>query len=113
MIDRQTKVAAQVAELAAAFVRSEANTDPLITITRAEVAKDYKNGTIFFTTIPNDREQDALIFLTRTGKAMRSYIMKHMRIKHIPYLEFMVDYGERHRQDMDDLVRNIAKEKLG
>jgi len=106
--DRHDKIAEQVAHFAADFVRKEANTDPLITITRAEVSKDYKNGTVFFTTIPDEREQDAAVFLKRVGGDMRRYIMKHMRVKQIPYLEFSVDYGERHRQHIDELVRETG-----
>lgn len=108
--ERQDRVAEQIAHFAAEFVRKEANTDPLITITRAEVAKDYKNGTIFFTTVPSERENDAAIFLKRAGGEMRRYIMKHMRIKHIPFLSFSVDYGERHRQNIDELVRKTGTE---
>lgn len=110
MEDRQTKVAALLTELAAKFVQQEANTDPLITITRSNVSKDYKNATVFFTTIPADREEDALNFLKRSGGDMRRFVMKHMRIKTIPHLDFMVDYGERHRQNIDVLVAQTGTE---
>jgi len=107
--DRQTKVAALLAELAAKYVLTEANSDPLITITRADVSKDYKNATIFFTTIPDDRQGDALIFMKRSGGDMRKYVMKHMRIKHIPHLDFEIDYGERHRQDTDVIFSEMEE----
>lgn len=108
--DRHDQIAEQLAHFAADFVRKEANTDPLITITRADVAKDYANATIFFTTIPSEREDDAAVFLKRMGKEMRRHIMKHMRVKKIPFLEFSVDYGERHRQNIDELVRETGTE---
>ncbi len=110
MESRQTKVAALLAELAANYVQQEANPNPLITITRADISKDYKNATIYFTTIPEKRQDDALIFLKRIGGDMRKYVMKHMRIKHIPHLDFMVDYGERHRQTIDKLVQKTGTE---
>ncbi len=110
MEDRQTKVAILLAELAAKYVQQEANPNPLITITRADVSKDYKNATVFFTTIPEDRQDDALAFLKRSGGDMRRYVMKHMRIKQIPHLDFMVDYGERHRQNIDRLVTETGTE---
>lgn len=106
--DRQTKVAEQIAHFAADFVRKEANTDPLITITRVDTSSDYKNATVFFTTIPSEGEERAAVFLKRSGSEMRRYIMKHMRIKHIPFLEFSVDYGERHRQHIDELVKETG-----
>jgi ribosome-binding factor A len=110
MEDRQTKVATLLTELVAKYVQQEANPNPLITITRSNVSKDYKNATVFFTTIPEDRENDALVFLQRSGSDVRRYVMKHMRIKQIPHLEFMVDYGERHRQNIDKIVSATGTE---
>jgi len=42
---------------------------------------------------------------------MRDYLKKKARIKHIPHLEFMVDAGEKHRQHMDELVKDISQGK--
>jgi ribosome-binding factor A len=95
----------------ATYVRQEANTDPLITITRVSASPDYRKLTIFFTTIPDGREADALIFLTRAGSAMRGFIKKKSNLKLIPFLEFMVDYGERHRQDIDVIAREIEEQE--
>ncbi|MBP6881169.1 MAG: ribosome-binding factor A [Candidatus Pacebacteria bacterium] len=107
MSDRQIKVTGLIKELAASFVQQEANTDPLITITSVDASPDLRRAIIFFTTIPDGREKDALIFLKRNGTNMRNYFKQKMRIKNIPHLEFMVDAGERHRQHMDELVREI------
>jgi ribosome-binding factor A len=60
------------------------------------------------TTIPDGSEADALIFLKRNASEMRNYFKKHGRFKTIPHLDFMIDVGEKHRQNMDDLVRDIA-----
>jgi len=111
MEDRHIKVATLLTELAAKFVRNEANSDPLITVTRSNVSKDYKNATVFFTTIPAEREADALVFLKRSGGEMRRFVMKHMRIKHIPHIDFMIDYGERHRQHTDEVFTEMEKAK--
>ncbi len=108
MEDRHTKVATLLTELVAKFVQQEANPNPLITITRSNVSKDYKNATIFFTTIPEDRQDDALVFLKRSAGDIRRHVMQHMRIKQIPHLDFMVDYGERHRQHIDEIVRETG-----
>jgi ribosome-binding factor A len=108
--DRQTKVATLLAELAAKYIQQEANTDPLITITHATVSKDYANATIFFTTIPDEKQGDALIYLMRSAGDVRRYVMKHMRIKTIPHLEFQIDFGERHRQDTDVIFAEMKKD---
>lgn len=105
MSDRKTKVANLVQEQAAKYIAAEANTDPMITVTRVDVSADLHNATIFITTIPDERSEDALIFLKRHGRDMRRRIMKFANMKVIPSLEFSVDYGEKHRQHIDDIVR--------
>ncbi|MFT7507443.1 MAG: ribosome-binding factor A [Acidimicrobiales bacterium] len=111
MEDRQTKVATLLSELAAKYIQQEANTNPLITITRSNVSKDYKNATIFFTTIPEDKQGTALIYLMRSSGDLRRYVRKHMRIKVIPHIEFQIDFGERHRQDTDILFAEMESAK--
>lgn len=95
--------------MAAQFIQNEANTNPLITVTRVTTSPDYTNATIFITTIPAGRETDALVFLKRQAREMRHFIKKKCRFKIIPNLEFEVDYGERHRQHIDEIAREIEK----
>ncbi len=111
MSDRHTRVVTLLQELAATFIQHEANTDPLITVTGANASPDFHNVTIFFTTIPDGRENDALIFLKRSGKELRGYIKKKTNLKIIPHIDFAVDYGEKHRQHIDDITRDIKSEK--
>ncbi len=101
MNDRHQRVESLLRELAASFILTEANTNPLITITRADVSPDYRNVTIFFTTIPENKEQDALIFLMRYGREMRSFIKKKSDLKIIPSIKFSIDGEERVRQHED------------
>jgi len=108
MGDRQIKVAELLAHEAAKYIVGEANTDPMITVTRADISAELRNATIFFTTLPEGREQDALIFLKRHGRDMRRSIMKRANMKIIPHLDFAVDYGERHRQHIDEIVRETG-----
>jgi len=112
MSDRHIKVVLLIQELAAKFIQHEANTDPLITVTSANASPDFKNVTIFITTIPDGKEEDALVFLKRSGKDMRGYIKERTNLKVIPHIDFAVDYGERHRQHIDTIVRDIEDEKL-
>ncbi len=107
MSDRHLRVESLIRELVASFIQQEANTDPLITVTRTSTSPDYRRVTIFFTTIPDGREEDALNFLKRCGSELRGYIKKKSNLKIIPFIEFSVDYGERHRQDIDVIAREI------
>jgi ribosome-binding factor A len=111
MSDRHERVVSLIRELAATFIQQEANTDPLITITNVTTAKDYRKVTIFFTTLPEGREKDALIFLQRYAKELRHLIKKKSNLKIIPHLDFALDVGERHRQYTDEIFRKIEEDK--
>jgi ribosome-binding factor A len=108
--DKHVRFSGIITELAARFIQQEANTNPMITVTRVDLSKDWKSVIVFVTTIPDGREGDAMIFLKRNASEMRNFFKKHGRMKHIPHLEFMYDAGEKHRQHMDELVKEIAKE---
>jgi len=105
--DRHDRATSLIREVVATYIRQEANTNPLITVTNVSVSPDYKKYTVFFTTIPTGRENDALIFLQRSASEMRQYVKKKTSLKIIPHLEFSIDYGEKHRQDIDDIAREI------
>jgi len=109
MSDRHLRVESLIREIVAKFIQQEANTDPLITVTRTSTAPDYRRVTIFFTTIPDGKEEAALAFLKRSGGEIRGYIKKKSNLKIIPFIEFSVDYGERHRQHIDDISRKLEK----
>lgn len=85
----------------------------MITVTHVTTSPDYRRVTVFFTTIPEGKEEDALIFLKRSGSEIRHHIKKHSNLKYIPYIDFMVDAGERHRQHIDEIARDIENQKAG
>ena len=105
--DRRSKVAALIGEQVATFIRHESNTDPMITLTNVDLSPDMKYAIIFVTTIPENREQDAIVFLKRNGSEIRKHLKKQLKLKVIPHLDFMIDAGERHRQHMDEIVREV------
>ena len=107
MSERHQRIESLLRELAASFVVTEANPDPLITITRVSSAPDQRQATVYFTTIPETREQDALIFLGRLAGALRQHIKKHSDLKIIPHIVFAVDSGERARQHLDEVASKI------
>lgn len=111
MSERHERVTALIHEIAATFIRHEANENPMITVTRVDASPDYKNATIFITTIPEGREDDALVFLKRFGGELRRMLKKKTDLKIIPFLAFEIDHGERHRQHIDEISRDIEREK--
>ena len=116
MSQRQEKVEQQLQAHIATFIMQEANTNPLITVTHIEASPDLKNATVYFTTIPETGQDNALIFLKRLGTEVRTYVKNKMSMKAIPHFDFAVDYGERHRQHIDEIVREtgtVPSEYLG
>jgi ribosome-binding factor A len=111
MIDKHLKAVLIIRDCAAKFIQQEANTDPLITVTGADASPDFKNVTICITTIPDGKEKDALLFLKRSAREFRDYLKKHARLRVIPHVTFMVDFGERHRQYIDEIVRETGADK--
>jgi ribosome-binding factor A len=109
--DRHDRAASLIKEIVAKFIQIEANPNPLITVTRVTVSPDYRKVTVFITTIPDGREADALIFLKRNASEMRGFVKKKSNLKIIPHLEFSVDYGERHRQHIDEIANEIVSHK--
>jgi len=107
MLDRHDRVVSLLQQMAATYIQHEANTDPLITITHVDISPDYRKATIYFTTLPEGKEEAALIFLKRNGSDLRHYIKKQSDLKIIPHLDFSLDVGERHRQHIDEIAKDL------
>jgi ribosome-binding factor A len=110
MSQRTGKVEEIIKQAAATFVLHEANPDPMITITRVDISPDLKRAFVFFTTVPEAKQSDAHIFLKRTAGDFRHFLKQNVSLKRIPHVEFMIDAGERHRQHIDDMFRDIETE---
>lgn len=114
MSDRDERALSVLRTLAADFIRLEANSNPLITVTRVGASSDFRHSTIFVTVYPSDEKSDAtaIHFLTRKGTDFREYIKKHGAFKFIPHFDFAIDYGERHRQHIDEVAKEIAEDEV-
>lgn len=89
--------------MGAEFIRKESSKGSLITVTRVKVSPTGKEAKIFFTTLPESREDTALKFLERKTPEFKRYIRDESRIGIIPHIDFRIDYGERNRQRLDQL----------
>lgn len=81
----------------------------MITVTRTEVSRDMKHGTIFITVLPENKEDAAINFAKRMRSELRHFVMKRLPVKVIPFFEVEIDFGEKNRLHVDELLR---KEKL-
>ena len=104
---KREKIKEIIQRAAASFVVEESTNSSLITITRVELSHTGKEAKIFFTTLPEDREETAEKFLLRKKMEFKRYLMDHSRIGIIPHLDFKIDKGERNRQRLDELSGNL------
>lgn len=88
---------------AAEFIRNEATSASLLTVTRVELSENGKAAHIYFTTLPESQEETALKFLERKLPEFKQYVRDESSIGIIPHLTFKIDYGERNRQRLDTL----------
>ena len=105
---RHSRVAEELAHMAGEFIAREAanpSVSGLITVTRAELAEDYKNVTILFSVLPQTKEREALTLAKRARSDFREYIKKHSFLHPVPTVDFEIDYGEKNRQRVDELTR--------
>lgn len=105
MIDQKDRRAGLFRELAAEFIANEASASPLITVTEVRLSSDFGHATIFVTVYPEDKEEQVLHFLKRKGGDFRGFVKKRGHIKVIPFFDFKIDVGERHRRHFDDLMK--------
>ncbi|MHB1330387.1 MAG: ribosome-binding factor A [Minisyncoccota bacterium] len=92
---------------AAEYIRDEGGKSSLITVTRVELNPSGKDAVILFTTLPESEEETALKFLERKTPEFRKRVMDKSRIGIIPHLRFKIDYGERNRQRLDEISKDL------
>ena len=104
-MERNEKVANYLKELTAEFLGRENNKTSLITVTSATCSPDLKRATIFITVLPIEKEKTALEFAKRKRPELREFFKKNMSTKNIPFVDIAIDLGEKHRQRIDELLR--------
>lgn len=102
---RQTQVAQLIAERAADYFARESNYLSLITVTRADISPDLKQVTVFLSVLPESAEESALDFAKRSRSEFRHFLTQKTRLKHVPTVDFQIDYGEKNRQRIDHLTQ--------
>jgi len=105
MSQRNEKVANFLKESTAEFLGRETNKTSLITVTSATCSPDLKRATIFITVFPTEKEKTALEFAKRKRGELREFLKKTMTTKNIPFIDIEIDLGEKHRQKIDELLR--------
>lgn len=100
---KDEKAAELLAHFAAEYFSQESNRDSLITVTRAEVYDKGRRANVFFTALPQEKEQAALEFMRRRRSDFRQYVMDKKSFGFAPRVDFEIDLGEHNRQRIDEL----------
>lgn len=105
MSKRQDQMKNIVREACAGYLATVSNGTSLITITDTNISPDMKQATIFISVYPREGEVSALNFVKRQRAEMRDYVKERMSSRVVPFLDVKIDEGEKHRQKIDDLLR--------
>jgi len=89
--------------LAAEFINKESNRQSLITVTGAVLSSDGKRCDILLTVLPEEKEHDVIDFLSRKVSEFRNFVKAQVRGRIIPMFAFVIDTGEKNRQELDRL----------
>lgn len=94
----------EIRKYASEYITRNSSRLSLITITRVETSADNKRAIVFVSVLPQQAELIALDFLKRHQDDIRTYIIKHAKIRMMPWLRFTLDEGEKNRQLVDELL---------
>lgn len=100
---RSERLTEYVKEHISEFIARESNHSSLITVTRVNLDKTLKSGQVLISVYPEDKEEEVLNFLKRRRSDVRQYLKKNVRTRVIPFIDFLIDKGEKNRQRIDEL----------
>ncbi len=101
------RVEEEITHKAAEFLNMESNNLSLITITRTVLSDDGSDANIFFTVIPDTKIKEVKEFLKRKRSDFREFFTKETKAGRIPTFDFVFDEGEKKRQRLDEISRDI------
>jgi len=96
-----------IGRAAAEFFKQESNRESLITVTRTDIFDKGKKATVFITVFPTEKEAEALAFTKRKRSDFRKRLKSETGLVNIPFIDVLIDEGEKNRQKINDLSMNI------
>ncbi|MDO8430553.1 MAG: ribosome-binding factor A [Candidatus Taylorbacteria bacterium] len=107
--DRDQKLKDVIKEAAAEFLQREGNYTSILTVTDISLSDRGNQATIFFTVLPEDKEKGALDFVKRKRADFREFFKNKARMRSLPFFDFEIDNGEKNRQKIDEIARNVVQ----
>lgn len=93
-----------IKELASEFLSKESNRQSLVTVTNVIFSTRSKQATILISVLPDHKSTAALDFAKRKRAELRAFIKAKSRLSILPFLDIELDFGEKNRQRVDQLV---------
>lgn len=107
MSSRDERAVSILLESAGRYIAREAGRDTMITPTRAVLSRDRKHATIYVSVFPDTEDVHAITFLMRHKDLFRNELKKTTRFTRLPFIRFEIDRGERARQHLDEVTRDL------
>ena len=82
-----------------------------VTITRVEVTPDLKQATVYFSLPAGGASGPATAAMRRARGFFRSHLAKVLNMRYTPDLLFFFDHQNEEARRIDDLFRQIEKER--
>ncbi len=112
MIERKNRVEEEVRKVVATYIEKESNKDALISVTRVTLSDKMNAGIVYVTVLPESKEEAVRFFLTRNGAHIKQYMRKKVPHLKSPFLEFVIDTGEKNRLRLDELSKELKDDKI-
>lgn len=107
MTTKDDKMKELIRELAAEFFQRESNGQSLITVTSVETYARASRAKILVTVLPESEQDKAIGFIHRQLSDFREFVMERSRIQRVPYFDIALDVGEKNRQRLDEITKNV------
>ena len=104
---RASRIATELKNLAGLFLKEVSDRSTLITITNIRVTPDAKNATLYFTVLPEDKENVALKFINRKKREFCDFVKSNSKIGRMPRIFFMIDEGEKNRIRIEEITKEL------
>ncbi|MGM0629044.1 MAG: 30S ribosome-binding factor RbfA [Patescibacteria group bacterium] len=101
------KFASALHEAASKYLAGKQYGNSMITVTSVDVSDDLSKANIKVTIYPESESSSVLKKLNRGKGIFAEYMKKNTRLSSIPLISFSIDEGEKYRQRIDDLTKEI------
>ncbi|MEK7531574.1 MAG: ribosome-binding factor A [Patescibacteria group bacterium] len=104
--NKNERLKEEIHRAAARFLLEESNHRSLITITRTDLSEHAERMMIFLSVLPEEAEEEALEFSNRKRGELKKYLSQNFRLSRIPFIQFIIDRGEKNRQRLDEITKS-------